>query len=268
MAGRTITPFKSLSPLKGRRKQYRDAATQNLENLQGMKSDFQNMETNNLAAGYKDFTKDLTNKFANQTVDTTTTDRLQDISNQQLGTTLSMMKETGAFNAGNVQSLANAQTQQAGQITSDLSRQVQQNKQLELQGEDALQTQQMQGKMAQQDAIMQGESASRDLKYQKAQGMMAMEAGELEGARAAEQSYRNVFGKIFGSDRKLKQNISLVGKSPTGINIYTFKYINKSFGEGTYQGVMSDEVPNAVVQHPNGYDMVDYSKLDVEFIKI
>ena len=72
-----------------------------------------------------------------------------------------------------------------------------------------------------------------------------------------------------GSDRRLKKNISKIGKSLSGLKIYSFEYKDKSFGDGIFQGVMSDEVPsNAVVKHPAGYDMVDYTKLDVEFKNI
>ena len=71
------------------------------------------------------------------------------------------------------------------------------------------------------------------------------------------------------SDRRLKKNIKLIGKSPKGINIYAFEYINKIFGNGIWQGVMSDEIPQeAVIKHIDGYDRVDYSKLDVEFKNI
>ena len=41
------------------------------------------------------------------------------------------------------------------------------------------------------------------------------------------------------------------------------------YGDGLYQGVMSDEVPQSVViQDNHGYDMVDYGKIDVDFVKI
>ena len=69
----------------------------------------------------------------------------------------------------------------------------------------------------------------------------------------------------FLSDRRLKKNIKLVGKSPSGLKIYAFEYIDKFFGEHIYQGVMSDEVPNNAIVNNGGYDRVDYSKLDVEF---
>ena len=66
--------------------------------------------------------------------------------------------------------------------------------------------------------------------------------------------------------RRLKKNIKHVGSSPRGIKIYTFEYIDDRLGKGTYQGVMSDEIPqDAVIEHPSGFDTVDYSKLDVEF---
>ena len=71
---------------------------------------------------------------------------------------------------------------------------------------------------------------------------------------------------VTPSDIRLKKNISKIGKSTSGLNIYEFDYINK---EGTYQGVMSNEVPKeAVLVGDNGYDMVDYSKLDVDFKRI
>jgi len=72
--------------------------------------------------------------------------------------------------------------------------------------------------------------------------------------------------KKNASDRRLKNNIKLIGKSKSGLNIYSFKYIDKKFGEGTYQGVMSDEIPtDAVTKHKDGFDRVDYSKIDVKF---
>ena len=72
------------------------------------------------------------------------------------------------------------------------------------------------------------------------------------------------------SDRKLKYAIELVSKSPSGLNIYHFRYKDSiKFGAGVFQGVMADEVPvSAVIRHADGYDMVDYSKIDVEFKRV
>ena len=71
------------------------------------------------------------------------------------------------------------------------------------------------------------------------------------------------------SDRRLKKDIKLVGESPSGLKIYTFKYIDEMCDNGIYEGVMSDEIPsNAVIKHDSGYDMVDYTQLDVDFKRI
>ena len=71
------------------------------------------------------------------------------------------------------------------------------------------------------------------------------------------------------SDRRLKTNIKLIGKSEQGYNIYSFKFIDPSYGEGVYQGVIADEMPEQVIsKNEDGYNMVDYSMIDVEFKKI
>lgn len=74
---------------------------------------------------------------------------------------------------------------------------------------------------------------------------------------------------VTSSDRRLKKNIKLIGKSASGINIYEFQYkakYAKNYGTGKFQGVMSDEVPwRAISVDKGGYDMVDYSMIDVEF---
>lgn len=70
------------------------------------------------------------------------------------------------------------------------------------------------------------------------------------------------------SDVSLKENIELVGKSPKGVNIYTFDYKNKKYGKGRYKGVMAQEVPNASFKNKDGYLWVDYNKLDVDFERV
>lgn len=67
------------------------------------------------------------------------------------------------------------------------------------------------------------------------------------------------------SDRRLKHNIEQVGVSDSGVNIYEFSYKGS---DDRYQGVMADEVPWAVVERSVDYNMVDYSKVDVEFRRV
>ena len=75
------------------------------------------------------------------------------------------------------------------------------------------------------------------------------------------------YGKVISqtSDVQLKEDIKLVGKSPSGLNVYNFKYIGE---DETYQGVMAQEVPWAASVADNGYLQVDYSKVDVDFKKV
>jgi hypothetical protein len=84
------------------------------------------------------------------------------------------------------------------------------------------------------------------------------------------QMYGAAFEAIgnYKSDRKLKKNINKIGESPSGLNIYSFEYKNSKYGEGLFQGVMSDEIPQEAVGTRDGYDTVDYSMLDVEFKQI
>jgi hypothetical protein len=69
----------------------------------------------------------------------------------------------------------------------------------------------------------------------------------------------------FFSDSRLKEDVRFIGKSPSGINIYSFKYKQSA---GTYEGVMAQEVPWAREMTDTGFYIVDYSKVDVEFRRV
>lgn len=117
-----------------------------------------------------------------------------------------------------------------------------------------------------------GQSQAQSNQYDVQANLMDISTNTLSeiDAKDAENQAVIDLGKMskkgIFSDRRLKKNIKLIGKSNSGINIYLFEYINKLLGEGIFQGVMSDEIPiHAVVKHSSGYDWVDYSLLDVEF---
>ena len=74
-------------------------------------------------------------------------------------------------------------------------------------------------------------------------------------------------GQEYGamrSDIRLKENITKVGNSPSGINIYEWNYIGN---KQRYRGVMAQEIlekhPEAVALQPDGYMSVYYGKIDV-----
>ena len=85
--------------------------------------------------------------------------------------------------------------------------------------------------------------------------------GKLPGA----DTVKSIFKGFKFSDRRLKEDIRLIGKSPSGINIYSFKYYQIP---GRYVGVMAQEVPWATHMTDTGYLAVDYSKVDVEYRRL
>jgi len=85
-------------------------------------------------------------------------------------------------------------------------------------------------------------------------GLFSLGGSALQGAGQA-----GSFGSLF-SDRRLKSNIVRLGTHPIGVGIYEYDI----FG-GRQIGVMAQELmevmPEAVIQHPSGYLMVDYGRL-------
>lgn len=69
----------------------------------------------------------------------------------------------------------------------------------------------------------------------------------------------------FFSDERLKEDVKLIGRSPSGINIYEFKY---KYLSGRYQGVMAQEVPWAREMTDTGFYAVNYNKVDVAFRRL
>lgn len=71
------------------------------------------------------------------------------------------------------------------------------------------------------------------------------------------------------SDIRLKENINLVGKSSSGINIYEWNYINDV---NRFRGVVAQELLGTKFERSlsikQGFYFVDYTDLDVEFEKI
>ena len=71
-------------------------------------------------------------------------------------------------------------------------------------------------------------------------------------------SVASLFPGLFPSDRRLKRNIRRIGKTRSGLNVYSWTYIWNEPGIG----VMADEVshiPGAVSYDRNGYALVNYA---------
>tara|TARA_R100001463_G_scaffold47175_1_gene95952 strand:+ start:1506 stop:2414 length:909 start_codon:yes stop_codon:yes gene_type:complete len=152
----------------------------------------------------------------------------------------------------------------------------------EAKGGSDIALQKAQGQASVDAKIAGGAQTAQQLEMKKQSTLLDMESSEFNAAQQQttgsqaqkDQGVDNIVGGGIDfltsaiSDRKLKKNIKLIGKSPSGIKIYLFEYKDKLFGEGVYQGVMSDELSSDAVINGNNYDMVDYSKIDVEFKKI
>ena len=195
------------------------------------------------------------------------------------------------------QSMANQGALQAQAISADIGAQESRLSTLRAQGE----IQVRQGEAAAQMARLGGEASIQSAEMSRQATLLGVAQGESAGANAAlQQAYSNqmaaataataakvdawsavgqagtsmagsamdAYATKKGSDRRLKKNINKIGESPNGLNIYSFEYIDNKYGEGLFQGVMSDEIPQKAVGIKDGYDYVDYSMLDVEFKQI
>lgn len=72
------------------------------------------------------------------------------------------------------------------------------------------------------------------------------------------------------SDIRYKENLTQIGVSDFGLNVYQFNYRNE---EGLYQGVIAQELietkyADSVSLNEDGLYVVDYNKIDVEFKKL
>tara|TARA_R110002051_G_scaffold8689_7_gene35829 strand:+ start:4156 stop:9075 length:4920 start_codon:yes stop_codon:yes gene_type:complete len=96
-------------------------------------------------------------------------------------------------------------------------------------------------------------------------------AGQIGGQILSAGAKAAATAAIAASDPRLKENISHVGHSPSGLNIYEFDYKSGLGPIGRYRGVMANEIPqSAVVPRAilGQYDAVNYDKVDVDFERL
>ena len=245
----------------------------------------QNLDTSNPFEGMQNQFEGMENKMEDLTVN----QKEAEFASQQFAQSQSniMSGLRGAAGGSGIAALAQSLAQQ-GQLAAQKSaagigQQEAANQAKAATAAANIQQQERSGAAQVAQQIAAGEAASQTRELQKTQQLFQNAADEQAAAQAkADQATAQknqaigdaisggigLVGSLAGSDRKLKKNIKLIGKSPSGLNIYAFEYINKLFGDGIYQGVMSDEIPTNAVVNNGDYDMVDYSKLDVEFKQI
>jgi hypothetical protein len=76
-------------------------------------------------------------------------------------------------------------------------------------------------------------------------------------------------GVFFGSDRRLKRDITLLARLANGIGLYRFRYL---WSDTVYVGVMAQEVaeiaPEAVIRGTDGFLRVNYARLGLRFLTL
>jgi len=255
---------------------------------QAMKQQYADMEFSNPFLNQTNFMSGLENTMDNLTVNQQQAQFEAQQMQQNQANILGSLR--GAAGGSGIAALAQSLAQQ-GQIgaqraSASIGQQESRNQAMAAQEASRLQSVEAQANMSLQGQERQGEVGLQNMELQRVENLLGMQQMAQAGYQDATMNWAGQTGKGWqlagkfvegvgqgvgsGSDRKLKKNIKLIGGSPSGLKIYAFEYIDKAlFGSGTWQGVMSDEVPqSAVLKHKDGYDMVDYSKLDVEFKKI
>ena len=176
-------------------------------NLLGLKGKFGKLSTANIFANVKNPYANIQTEFENVYEDMVGVDKVgTDIASQEfhqnLATTLDKMQEMGMVN---VQALANAVQDQQNQTRGALSQQLRESQILRAQGSEKVQAKEQaaelkiaEGAHTAEMTRLQGAVDARNLEYQKIQGLMALEAGELESARANRLASRNWFVRVFG----------------------------------------------------------------------
>ncbi len=208
-----------------------------------------------------------------------------------LANTLDTIRSTGG-GAGGATALAQAALQSKKGVAASIESQEANNQKLAAQGEEALQAKKvaeatrLQGiEMSEAQRIQMAEAEGEAYQFEQQEDRTMQQLNRLAGQQAqaeanraqAKANQQAAYGGIASglggiaagfSDRRLKKNIKSIGVSDNGLKIYSFEYIDKNIGDGIFQGVMSDEIPKEAVIPFDGYDLVDYSMIDVEFKKI
>ena len=240
----------------GQRRREQKAA--NLEHAR-MKQKYSQLDTSNPYA-------QLENPYEDLTINKQAAEFQAQQEQQAMANTMQQMQGAagGSGIASLAQAMANQQSRNLQRASADIGQQERQNTMTAAQF------------TARRDE--QGVMAERQMKREQAETMYGMAQQRKAAAdEAMKQATQGLIGGIAQtaggiaqvaamSDRNLKTDIKFLRYSPSGLKIYSFKYKDIKFGKGLFEGVMSDEIPSyAVTKHKDGYDTVDYTKIDVNF---
>ena len=256
------------------------AAQDDYDNL---RQQYLDLDTSNLYAGVVNKYRDMENTYEDLTVNQQQALFERQMFEQQQANIMQNLAGAagGSGIAGLAQAMANQGQMQAQRASATIGLQESRINMMRAQEASRLQQLERAGEAQAEQMRLAGAERARSLDWQKTGTLFGMSQQELAAAnQAIAQSDAALYGGIGSlvgtgltaaamSDRKLKKNIHLIGRSPSGLNIYSFEYIDSKYGDGIFQGVMADEIPlDAVVDSGKGYNMVNYSMIDVDFKKI
>ena len=258
-------------------------------NRQAVPNPFEGFE--NVSSMAEDLSGMMSNPYLNLGVATQAAEIQMEESDLALAATLDTLRATGA-SAGGATALANAALKSKKGVSATIEKQEADNAKLAARGEESLQAAKiseatrLQGvQMSEAQRMQEAEAQGIDYEFKGEEDRTMQQLNRLAGQQAQSEanaaqananqnaSYGGIVSGVGGilggfSDRRLKKNIKSIGVSDSGLKIYSFEYIDKNLGDGIFQGVMSDEIPQEAVIPFDGYDLVDYSRIDVEFKKI
>jgi len=275
---------------------YNDEQVVQRKLLETQKAKYREFEFKNPYGEMKNQFAGIENMYEDMTVDMRAANFQAQQGQQQRANIMQGLKGAAGSSgiAGLAQAMANQGQLQTQQIAAGIGQQERQNQLASRQAAMTMQQMERQG-AGQADMTQRGGAAMvQSAEMGRQSTLLGMEMSGMAGANAGVQSaYANqmsgfgaqasmlnsqvgaaaaitgaAVGGAMQSDRKLKKNINKIGESPSGLNIYSFEYKDSKYGRGLFQGVMSDEIPQKAVSTKDGYDMVDYSMLDVEFKQI
>jgi hypothetical protein len=271
------SPAKFISLLFGGAQRRREQNSAN-EDFGRQMENWEDTKMTNPYAGVKNPYADMENVYEDQTVDLRAAEFQKEQSMQSAANIMSDLKGAagGSGVAGLAQVLANQGAQQAQQASASIGMQEQAN-QARARGEAGrLQTMDREGEQKRDLLEREGARMVEQYDMNKQDKMLDM---AMQRKGAADQAVDNANaqwdqfatgaltkGLSLLSDIRLKENISRVGASKSGIPIYTFSYKNsKDVWLGTMaQDLISMGREDAVVMTDSGYYAVYYDMIDIK----
>lgn len=279
---KSSSPNKFLSLLFGGKARRREQRAAN-EQYEFWQDTFAAQKMNNPYAGVKNQYAGMENVYEDTKVNLQAADYAKEQSQQNMANIMSGMQASAGSSgiAGLAQVLSNQGIKQARQQSVDIGQQEQANELRAIGEAGKLQRLDKEGEYQRDMLERKGVASVEEFDRQKENKMLEM-AGQRKGyadaardkARAAGDSFLSAavssqIPGIFGSDIRLKENITRTGISNSGIPIYTFNYINDG---QLWSGAMAQDLlelgrEDAVTMMGNGYYGVHYDMIDVDMIK-